>query len=279
MKTILALSTTVLMAASVAQAQTAAPTPEWTVAGNASLNSDYRFRGFTQTNYGAALQGGIDVTHRSGFYLGNWNSNVAQDLYNGASLEMDFYGGYKGEVAPGVGYDIGAIYYYYPQSGVDRVGVLGGTLADKKISNQEIYLGFSYGPLSAKLFYATGDYFKSAYLVGAPLSTKGTTYLDLAYSKEFNGIVLGAHYGLLTVKNYNQDELTMSGDVGGPLSKYVGDYKLSIGKDIGAGYVLTGALVGTTKKGYFATDLINGSTANGKAAGKSSLVVSVAKTF
>lgn len=279
MKKILALSTSLLMAASVAQAQSApaAPTPEWTVAGNASLNSDYRFRGFTQTNYGAALQGGIDVAHRSGFYLGNWNSNVAQDLYNGASLEMDFYGGFKGEAAPGLGYDIGAIYYYYPQSGVDRAGITQSnnlTYADKKINNQEVYLGLSYGALSAKLYYATGDYFKTAYLAGGNLqSTKGTTYFDLSYTREIEGLILGAHYGVLTMKNH--DQFTMSADVGAAtLPKTVGDYKLSIGKDIGAGYVLTGAYVGTTKKGYFATDL-----GAATAAGKSSVVVSVAKTF
>lgn len=266
MKKLVALS--VLIAAGVTHAQTAAPVPEWTVAGNASLNSDYRFRGFTQTNYGAALQGGIDITHKSGFYLGNWNSNVAQDLYNGASLEMDFYGGFKGELVPGLGYDVGAIYYYYPQSGVDRTGAF----ASKKINNQELYLGLSYGPVSAKLYYATGDYFKTADLAGAAQSTKGTTYLDLSYTQEVGGVILGAHYGLLTLKNH--DQFSMSTDVGGTLPKTVGDYKLSIGKDMGAGYVLTGAYVGTTKKGYFATDL-----GAATAAGKSSLVVSVAKTF
>jgi hypothetical protein len=72
----------------------------------------------------------------------------------------------------------------------------------------------------------------------------------------------------------------MGADVGGSLPKSVGDYKLSIGKDIGAGYILTGAYVGTTKKGYFATDLLNaGDAANAKAAGKSAVVVTVAKTF
>lgn len=276
MKKIQALSLSLLMSATVASAQTAAaPTPEWTVAGNASLNSDYRFRGFTQTNYGAALQGGIDLTHQSGFYLGNWNSNVAQDLYNGASLEMDFYGGFKGEVSPGVGYDIGAIYYYYPQTGKDRTGIAYGAAnyANKKISNQEIYLGLSYGALSAKLYYATGDYFKMADLAGVGQSTKGTTYLDLTYTQEVNGLLLGAHYGLLAVKN--NDPFLMSADVGGgALPKSVGDYKLSVGKDIGSGYILTGAYVGTTKKGYFATDL-----GAATAAGKSSVVLSVAKTF
>jgi uncharacterized protein (TIGR02001 family) len=281
MKKILAVSASLMMMAGAAQAQTAAPaaaapTPDWTVAGNASLNSDYRFRGFTQTNYGAALQGGIDITHSSGFYVGNWNSNVAQDLYNGASLEMDFYGGFKGEVSPGLGYDIGAIYYYYPQTGVDRVAPYPST----KINNQEIYFGLTYGSLSAKLFYATGDYFKAAALaqdtLGTPFnSTKGTTYLDLSYTQEIDGVILGAHYGLLTVKKYDQTGFVMSADVGGgALPKTVGDYKLSIGKDVGAGYVLTGAYVGTTKKGYFATDL------GGQiAAGKSAVVVSVAKTF
>ena len=281
MKKIIAASASLMMLAGAAQAQTAAPAapaPEWTVAGNVSLNSDYRFRGFTQTNYGAALQGGIDITHKSGFYVGNWNSNVAQDLYNGASLEMDFYGGFKGEVAPGLGYDVGAIYYYYPQTGVDRGGAY-SNYSGKKINNQEIYFGLSYGPISAKLYYATGDYFKTADLANQPLSTKGTTYLDLSYSQEINGLILGAHYGLLTVKNYDQN-FTMSADVGGSLPKSVGDYKLSIGKDIGAGYILTGAYVGTTKKGYFSTDLLNaGDAANAKAAGKSALVVTVAKTF
>ena len=276
MKKILAASASLMMLAGAAQAQTAAPAapaPEWTVAGNVSLNSDYRFRGFTQTNYGAALQGGIDITHSSGFYVGNWNSNVAQDLYNGASLEMDFYGGFKGEVAPGLGYDVGAIYYYYPQTGVGRAEL---DIVTTKINNQELYLGLSYGPLSAKLFYATGDYFKTAALAtdlyGATNSTKGTTYLDLNYTQEVNGLILGAHYGLLSLKNNNQTNLTMVG--GEALPKSVGDYKLSIGKDIGAGYILTGAYIGTTKKNFFGTDI-----AAHTAAGKSSVVVTVAKTF
>jgi len=277
MKKILAASASLMMLAGAAQAQTAAPAapaPDWTVAGNASLNSDYRFRGFTQTNYGAALQGGIDITHSSGFYVGNWNSNVAQSLYNGGSLEMDFYGGFKGEISPGLGYDIGAIYYYYPKSGVDSL-LTDTALKSKQIDNKELYLGMSYGPISAKLYYATDDYFKTATMVKAPTSTKGSTYLDLSLTQEINGVILGAHYGLLTLKNNNQRQIVMSADEGGAVvPKSVGDYKLSVGKDIGSGYILTGAFFGTTKKGFFATDL---STA--KAAGKSGVVVTVAKTF
>ena len=91
----------------------AKPEPEFTFTGNAGLFSDYRFRGFTQTDYKPAFQGGFDFAHKSGFYLGNWNSNVEQALFNGASLEMDFYGGYKHTFGD-FGLDVGVIYYYYP---------------------------------------------------------------------------------------------------------------------------------------------------------------------
>jgi uncharacterized protein (TIGR02001 family) len=265
-----------VLASTSAFAQTKAPEPDWTVAGNMSINSDYRFRGFTQTNYAPALQGGIDVTHKSGFYVGNWNSNVKDALYNGASLEMDLYGGYKGELMPGLGYDVGAIYYSYPGTGKDVAG------ANKtKFSNTEVYFGLTYGPVSGKLYYATSDYFQVAKWANtgtpgsATNSTKGTTYLDLSYSTEVSGFTLGAHYGVLSLKNNDQAGLVLATDVGGArLPKSVNDYKLSVAKEVGAGYVLTAAAVGTSKKGFFATDL--GAL---KSAGKDSVVLSLSKTF
>jgi len=258
------------VAQTAAPAAAAAPTPNWTVTGNATLISDYRFRGFTQTNYGPAFQGGFDVAHASGFYLGNWNSNVAQALYAGASLESDFYGGFKGELMKDLGYDVGILHYMYARSGK---GAAFSSLP--KIDNTEIYGGLTYGPFSGKLFYATGDYFKTAALFNAPKKTDGTTYLDLSYSQEFSGITLGAHYGLLSLKNNAQSALTLATDAGGAaLPKTVGDYKVSAGMDVGGGYIGTLAVYGTTKKGYFATDL-----AAAKSAGKTALVLSIGKTF
>ncbi|HZY17358.1 MAG TPA: TorF family putative porin [Ramlibacter sp.] len=267
LKATLLLSTLVLSGAAFAQAKP--PESDWTVTGNATLSSDYRFRGFTQTNYGPAFQGGFDVAHKSGFYVGNWNSNVKDTLYNGASLEMDFYGGYKGEFS-GLTYDIGAIYYYYPKSGKD-------TGLGTKIDNKEVYFGLGWGPLSGKLYYSVDDYFQlgqtAADLTGLPFeSTKGTTYLDLSYSQEVAGFVLGAHYGLLSLEKHGQFVTTT--DTGAEqLKKHVSDYKLSVGKDVG-GYLFTAAAVGTSKKGYFGTDL-----GASKAAGKTGFVVSVGKTF
>src|SRR5215510_14737543 len=78
----------------------AEPKPSYTLTGNMTFTTDYRFRGISQTfgagffNVGPALQGGIDWAHESGFYLGNWNSNVSGNTFpNGSSIEMDFYGG------------------------------------------------------------------------------------------------------------------------------------------------------------------------------------------
>jgi uncharacterized protein (TIGR02001 family) len=265
LKATVLLSTVLLSGAAFAQQK--APTPDWTVSGNATLMSDYRFRGFTQTGFGPALQGGIDIAHKDGFYVGNWNSNVANTLFNGATLEMDLYGGYKGTAGP-LGFDVGAIYYAYPRSGKLFPGAV-------KIDNKEIYGGLSYGPVSAKLYYALGDYFKTAAVFAAPQSTKGTTYLDLSYSQEFSGFTVGAHYGYLTIKNNNQPTITNAAIPAGALPKNIADWKLSVGKDVYNGYVLTGALVGTSKKFAFP----NGNFGDTGAAGKTALLLSVGKTF
>ena len=116
-KTQIALATALLASVSTftyaADAAPApAPTPDWTITGNAALSSDYRTRGISQTDRRAAFSGGFDVAHSSGFYIGNWNSNIDSDFYTGANLELDFWAGYKGSVE-GIGYDIGVFYYYY----------------------------------------------------------------------------------------------------------------------------------------------------------------------
>jgi uncharacterized protein (TIGR02001 family) len=96
------------------------------LSANAAITSNYIWRGITQTDDGAAGQGGIDYGHDSGFYAGTWVSNVAfpsQDtdptsptyleVDSGAGYEMDVYAGFAGE-AGGIGYDLGVITYQYP---------------------------------------------------------------------------------------------------------------------------------------------------------------------
>ena len=91
------------------------------VTTNATLTSDYRFRGFTQTQERAALQGGFEVTFHQ-FYVGLWASNVdfGDVLHAGhwkkvASYEVDTYVGYKHKFW-GFQTDVRAIFYSYPGS-------------------------------------------------------------------------------------------------------------------------------------------------------------------
>ena len=87
---------------------------------NMSLTSDYKYYGFSQSNEGWAIQGGIDFAHDSGFYFGAWASSI--DFASGASdpatIELDVYGGYAG-VVNGVAFDVGVIRYGYPYQNED----------------------------------------------------------------------------------------------------------------------------------------------------------------
>jgi uncharacterized protein (TIGR02001 family) len=252
----------VALIGSAVPAMAADPAP---FTGNITLASDYKFRGFTQTNYKPALQGGFDYAHKSGFYLGNWNSNVEQTLYNGASLEMDVYGGFKGTMGSFT-YDVGAIYYAYPGS----VG--------PKIDNKEIYFGVGAGPVTAKLFYSLGDYFSTQAIRKASATptpngaTDGTIYLDVGATHDLgNGWGINAHVGYLNVKN---------GKVNGLVSDTVTDYKVGLTKDV-SGWVFGGSYITTSKKDFFLTGAtgVGNSWAGAKPAGDARLLVSLAKTF
>jgi uncharacterized protein (TIGR02001 family) len=247
----------VAMAPLALSAQEKKPEPDYTLSGNAGLFSDYRFRGFTQTGYGPAFQGGVDFSHKSGFYLGNWNSNVEQGLFNGASLEMDLYGGYKMNAGP-VGLDFGYIYYYYPKSGA------GGST---KIKNSELYVGGSAGPISAKLYYSVSKFFSIGYAPSyPPADTQGSYYLDISGAYELiPSLTLVGHVGYQKIED---------GKAAGLRDDSVGDFKVGVTYDL-SGWLLGAAVFGTSEKELFTT-AESGFT---KAAGKTSVVVSVSKTF
>lgn len=256
------------------RAQTAAPPAEpavHTVTGNAALVSDYRFRGISQTWRRPAIQGGIDYSHISGFYLGNWNSSVSSNSYNnGASLEMDFYGGWKFAPLEGATLDLGVLQYYYPGA---RLNSAPATPTRDRYNNTEVYAGWAQGPFSAKLSVAATDYFgldgttaAYAYFSSLPSrgSSRGTAYLDLNYNVDLgNQLTLGLHAGHTAVRHYGDLSYT--------------DYKVALTKEIG-GFSIGAALVGTDadKRYYQVGDSSGG---NPKRIGKSSLVLSASKTF
>ena len=91
---------------------------DFSLTANVTLASQYRYRGLMQSNNKPAIQGGFDLTHASGFYLGNWNSSISwlgdTNSEVSAPVEMDFYGGYKGSLTDNVPVDLGVLQYYYP---------------------------------------------------------------------------------------------------------------------------------------------------------------------
>lgn len=180
------------------------------LSANVSLNSSYKFRGQDQTANKPALQGGFDYTHSSGFYVGNWNSNVTWLPNN--SIEMDVYGGYKGEVS-GVGYDVGFLRYMYPGAGV--------------ANTNEVYAGVSYAGFGVKYSKTVSDQYFGGSKAG---------YLNLSYSLEVaKGVTVSASLGYTDFKSGTD---------------YT-DYSLGVGYDLGEGYSVKAALVGANKKAVY----------------------------
>lgn len=104
-----------VFSAMVAAASVAAPAfaqDDITVSGNVTLTTDYVWRNVTQSNADFAVQGGIDVTTSTGFYLGTWASSVDFNDASDTNVEIDLYGGYRFDLG-GVAADVGVIYYGY----------------------------------------------------------------------------------------------------------------------------------------------------------------------
>jgi uncharacterized protein (TIGR02001 family) len=100
--------------------ETAAPTSPITVSGAATIASDYRFRGVSQSDQEMAVQGGITVAHESGLYVGTWASNLAGwGTFGGANMELDLIGGYKAKLVDSATLDVGLTWYLYP-GGADK---------------------------------------------------------------------------------------------------------------------------------------------------------------
>ena len=176
-KTMSTLAIAGLMTASPMAISTAAA--EWSASGNVALTTDYIYRGISQTDSGAAIQGGFDLEHSSGFYAGVWASNL--DFGDDADIEIDYYAGFGGEFKNGLGYDVGVLYYDYPDSDAADAGDYDFT---------EVYgsLSYDFGPAAVSLGLAVSDDFYGA--------TGDSTYtqidVDIPLPNDF-GLSMGYH--------------------------------------------------------------------------------------
>lgn len=190
------------------------------LSANVALTSKYKYRGQDQSDAEKdvvpAIQGGFDYA-MGGLYLGNWNSSIGF----GHGTEMDFYGGYKGDLG-GIGYDVGLLTYYYPGTGASV------------LNTTEIYGALTYGIATLKYSHTVSSkYFGIE-------EGRGTGYLDLTANYEIaKGLTINGHIGVTSLPG---DAKRATG-----LVNYT-DYKLGATYDLGSGMSLAGAFVGANKK-------------------------------
>lgn len=238
-----------LVAPAAARAEQAGAPSAYTLSANLSVASQYRYRGLMQTNNQPAVQGGFDFSHESGFYLGNWNSNVSW-LSDGnadvsAPIEMDFYGGYKGRLFDTVPFDLGVLQYYYPGDYPS-----GHTSPD----TTELYAGAGYGPVFVKYSYAVTNLFGFAH-------SDGSQYVDLSGNFDTGvwGLTVNTHVGYQYVRNVDDASYW--------------DWKLGLTKDFGNGWSASAAYLDTNADRAVYTN------AKGRYMGRATGLLTVTRTF
>ena len=226
---------------------------------NVSVTTDYRYRGISQTRLKPALQGGADYALPGGFYIGAWASTIKwiKDWDVKGPLELDLYGGYKGEIQKDFGYDVGLLQYAYVGN---KLADVGGGGVFKNANTTEIYGALTYGPVTGKLSYALTNLFGN-YNFATNEKSSGSWYFDLSGSFDLgSGFSVVPHVGYQKVAKIDNASYS--------------DYSLTLTKDLGSGFSVSGAIVGTD-----ADKLFYASPVNGKFLGKTSGFVSVKYVF
>ena len=192
------------------------------ISANATLQSDYTWRGMTQNNEDPSVNGGIDIEFDSGFYVGTWTASVQ------TGSEVDYYGGYAGSLGD-IGFDIGYVKFDYPTQvgsdfeelylGVELPFGLGVTFASGEKAedetktegfgisdNIEVSYGFDLGEGSVGLAYGEYDDFGD--------------YLYLTYGFDFMDFAITVGYVDFSddstgmVGSYDKDSDTVFIDIG-----------------------------------------------------------------
>lgn len=230
---------------------------------NASLTSDYRYRGISQSRLKPALQGGVDSALPAGFYIGAWASTIkwikdagtiaaGTDTGN-SNAELDLYGGYKGEIRKDLSYDVGVLQYVYPGNKYKN-------LTTENANTTELYGALTFGPATLKYSHSLTSLFGTA---SATTDSKGSGYVDLTANFDVGGgVTLTPHVGYQRVAGFSDFSYT--------------DYALTAAKDW-VGFTFSAAVIGADVK------KIGGVPAyvspSGKDLGKAGIVIAAKKVF
>ena len=193
----MATAAAAIMAASPALAQE--ETKPFTIAGSVTMVNDYRFRGVSQSDEELAVQGGISVTHESGFYAGTWGSNLAGwGTFGGSNTELDLYGGFKTEVVSGVSVDVGLTWYMYPGGASETDFAEPYIKVSTTVGPVSLLGGFAYAPKQQALggWYLNGASAQTGvYDLPGRKAANGYVWGDISSAIPDTGITLKAHLG------------------------------------------------------------------------------------
>lgn len=180
-----------VLAAAPALADETDPPGDIELTGNASLVTDYRFRGLSQSSGDIAVQGALTVSHASGFYAGVWASSIGFEVVGPAavatygSVEVDLNAGWSGEVSPGIVADLGLGFYAYPNGKVGKANFLEtyGSLSTT-LGPATAKVGVNYAWKQASLNFDGGGKDDNLYL-----------YTDLGAGVPGTPVSVAAHLG------------------------------------------------------------------------------------
>ncbi|MBL0710766.1 MAG: hypothetical protein JJV99_07120, partial [Colwellia sp.] len=206
-KTLLSIAMTSVLA-TTAFISTSASAVEG-LSANAAATSNYLWRGVEQSGGDAAVSGGIDYADDSGFYVGTWASSlggesyelVDDELVGGHSYELDLYAGFGGDISDSISYDVGFIYYAYPDAD------------DSDFS--EVYCSVSFDALTVGVAVLTSSDAKNS--DGSDIDAGDSIYANADYAFDLgNELELALHLGSYSGDVLGEDEYI---DYGVSLSK------------------------------------------------------------
>jgi uncharacterized protein (TIGR02001 family) len=216
--------------------------PDNEVSYNLAVTTDYRYRGLSQSRLDPALQGGADfVNNPTGLYVGTWLSTIkwTKDLGGNGNVEWDIYGGKRGNIAENVTYDVGGLYYFYPDNSLHP-----------NANTFELYGQLGFGPAYVKYSHSLTNLFGTA-------DSKGSGYLDVGANIDVgSGFTLNLHAGRQNVRHNGMYSYN--------------DYKVGVTKDFG---------VATVALAYIKADTTAYLSPSAQNLGKSGAVLTVSKTF
>lgn len=231
----------------------AEPAPNYTLTTNVGLFSQYVFRGISYTQKKPAVQGGADFAHASGWYVGVWGSHISGKAIQGATGEIDVYGGYATTLGD-FGVDAGLLQFIFPGGKYPGLGEDYQTL--------EANLAVSWKQFKLKYSHALTDYFGFNNRTFGPAgngNSKGSHYLEFnALFDLGDGWAVDGHVGRQTVRHYGDYSFT--------------DYRIGVAKDLGQGWRAGLAWIDTNAdRALYTIDGVN--------TGSSKVLASISRSF